>query len=419
MLTHQVPDGKYFKCDLCNRAFSHSKSLKCHVDAVHMNPRHGCSLCNEKFSTAREAKRHEKIHLARSFGHQGTVSEVRQEGEVLGSVRESVAKQNDGVSGVQIERGVCEEIRVEAGNEDNRIHAQLESEVLGQSRNAAVHMRKETGTNECDEDGDHNNCDDSGVGNERREIGKRQDSVGGQVENRRETRGGEKSTRGRPKKSKQVRDRTRENVSVNKRNDGMEKDEEMRVITGEIEENNEHGNNSEPRDNNNTTEIRVSGANNSKAASNSGSVRNSIDATRKNDASNEAIRKILEGKPFICPVCDKGYASRSGLKHHYDKTHQNTKEKTAKQSTRRLYYCYECNEGFKTKRRFWLHDVKVHGLIENSSENSDSVEEEENNCRAVGDIASESGFVVREEEIASEGTRSVARRDSEVDRVIH
>jgi hypothetical protein len=37
-----------------------------------------------------------------------------------------------------------------------------------------------------------------------------------------------------------------------------------------------------------------------------------------------------------------------------------------------LYYCHECKEGFKTKRKFWLHDVKVYGLIETSSDESDS-----------------------------------------------
>jgi hypothetical protein len=74
----------------------------------------------------------------------------------------------------------------------------------------------------------------------------------------------------------------------------------------------------------------------------------------------------LEGKPFIFPLCDKGNASRNGLKHHY-KTHQNGNENKT-----HLYYCHECKEGFKTKRKFWLHDVKLHGLIETSSEESDS-----------------------------------------------
>ena len=56
----------------------------------------------------------------------------------------------------------------------------------------------------------------------------------------------------------------------------------------------------------------------------------------------------------------------TGLKHHY-KTHQNGNENKT-----HLYYCHECKEGFKTKRKFWLHDVKVHGLIETSSDESDS-----------------------------------------------
>ena len=91
--------------------------------------------------------------------------------------------------------------------------------------------------------------------------------------------------------------------------------------------------------------------------------------TDTNQAFNDAIRKVLEGKPFICPLCKKGFSSRNGLRHHYFKTHQNSSDQN---TTMHLYYCHECKEGFKTEKKFWLHDVKVHGLIEISSEESDS-----------------------------------------------
>ena len=90
--------------------------------------------------------------------------------------------------------------------------------------------------------------------------------------------------------------------------------------------------------------------------------------TDTNEAFNDAIRKVLEGKPFICPLCNKGFSSRNGLRHHYYKTHQNSSDQN---TTMHLYYCHECKEGFKTKKKFWLHDVKVHGLIETSSDESD------------------------------------------------
>lgn len=93
--------------------------------------------------------------------------------------------------------------------------------------------------------------------------------------------------------------------------------------------------------------------------------------------SSEAIRKILEGKPFICPVCDKAYASKNGLKHHYDKTHlkprENKSSKVTDHITMHLFFCRECDEGFKTERRLCFHKIKVHGLMELSSdEESDS-----------------------------------------------
>ena len=92
--------------------------------------------------------------------------------------------------------------------------------------------------------------------------------------------------------------------------------------------------------------------------------------TDTNEAFNHAIRKVLEGKPFICPLCNKGFSSRNGLRHHYYKTHQNSS--SDQNTTMHLYYCHKCKEGFKTKKKFWLHDVKVHGLIETSSDESDS-----------------------------------------------
>lgn len=93
--------------------------------------------------------------------------------------------------------------------------------------------------------------------------------------------------------------------------------------------------------------------------------------------SSEAIRKILKGKPFVCPVCDKAYASKNGLKHHYDKTHlkprENKSSKVTDHTTMHLFFCRECDEGFKTERRFCFHNIKVHGLMELSSdEESDS-----------------------------------------------
>ncbi|CAB4042064.1 Hypothetical predicted protein, partial [Paramuricea clavata] len=103
--------------------------------------------------------------------------------------------------------------------------------------------------------------------------------------------------------------------------------------------------------NSNTThvDIRNGDVQNSDARkSQEGGGKTLTDTSRNNDGSNEAIRKILEGKPFIFPVCDKGHSSRNGLKHHYKK-HQNGNEE-----------------------KFWLHDVKVHGLIETSLEESDS-----------------------------------------------
>jgi hypothetical protein len=120
----------------------------------------------------------------------------------------------------------------------------------------------------------------------------------------------------------------------------------------------------EERDNSNTTHVDI--RNGDVRKSQEGGGKTLTDTSRNNEASNEAIRKILEGKPFVCPECGKGHASRNGLKHHY-KTHQNGSENKT-----HLYYCHECKEGFKTKRKFWLHDVKVHGLIETSSEESDS-----------------------------------------------
>ncbi|CAB3994916.1 Hypothetical predicted protein [Paramuricea clavata] len=68
------------------------------------------------------------------------------------------------------------------------------------------------------------------------------------------------------------------------------------------------------------------------------------DTSRNNDGSNEAIRKILEGKPFIFPVCDKGHSSRNGLKHHYKK-HQNGSEN-------KTYYCHEYFETIKSTLTF-------------------------------------------------------------------
>ena len=125
----------------------------------------------------------------------------------------------------------------------------------------------------------------------------------------------------------------------------------------------------EESDNSNTTHVHIRNGdvrNSDARKSREGGGKTLTDTSRNNEASNEAIRKILEGKPFIFPVCDKGHASRNGLKHHY-KTHQNGNENKT-----HLYYCHECKEGFKTKRKFWLHDVKVHGLIETSWNESDS-----------------------------------------------
>ena len=368
MLTHQAPDGKYFKCDLCNKAFSQSKSLKSHVNAVHCN--NGCS--DNMFPAALEEGTRDKLH-------EGAVS--------VHTVRDSAGQQSDEMQrGEQIDeceihsRSVQHESEVgqsrEAGQgavvEQRAVVEQ--HEVMGQSGDNVVHASKEIRTSKCDEAGEQNNSEDFRLKKKRRESDKQQNSVVEQVENG-----------GKAKKSKQIRNiRTRE--SVDEGNDGMEVKEETRV-DGETEENNEHRNNIETRNNSHTAETSVDIHRASDGKRKSGSARNLIDTTRETEASNEAIRKILEGKPFICPKCDKGYASRSGLKHHYHKMHQNPTDTTAKQSTRQLYYCYECKEGFKTKRRFWLHDVKVHGLIESSSENSDS--EQEKDCRAVTGTAGE------------------------------
>jgi hypothetical protein len=113
----------------------------------------------------------------------------------------------------------------------------------------------------------------------------------------------------------------------------------------------------EESDNSNTTHVHIRNGdvrNSDARKSQEGGGKTLTDTSRNKEASNEAIRKILEGKPFIFPVCDKGHASRNGLKHHY-KTHQNGNENKT-----HLYYCHECKEGFKTKRKLWLHDVKVH-----------------------------------------------------------
>ena len=630
-----MPDGKYFKCDLCKKGFSHSKSLKSHIKYVHVNPKHSCNLCGLKFPTAREAKKHEKMHLVGSLSlmekQEGGVGDrgIGQEGEVRKSVKEGVEHQEGGVgdSGMGQEGEVRESVREgvehqEGGAADSGLGQ--EGEVRESVREGVEHQeggaadsglgqegevresvregveQQEGGVGENDkvkmsevelgsgvrkqvrgttgQDGEvmvlEGHVKDSGVVN----IGVRRvdkQNVVGQVykersektyrrcaknKNRVNNEDGDacRNARGRPRKSRHIYEEGR-TTEGERRRDKVEEGEEMRVEVNEVGENNEiisnegqvnkgrpnvgqvcessHKNQesrekeetqtvvtpvineenegsqarekneiqgtcgemprkvAEPsnvtrqrvrqvgekrkhndgqnkqikvvnaketaekhnvierqevktrkndvraqdkrrlvraravghptvgvvrRDigatsdivfskvvkglgvrkdgdsrkypggrstleqrnecgatNSNTTHVDVR---NAKERDEEGNTRKITDTTRGNEASNEAIRKILERKPFICRLCGKGHSSKNGLKHHYDKTHEKPSDN---RTATYLYYCHECKEGFKTKRKFWLHDVKVHGLIETSSEESDSEMTAEQETRVV------------------------------------
>ena len=306
-----------------------------------MNPKHGCNLCDQKFGTAREAKRHKKMHLVGCVGlpvhhdedardsvqGQGDKEYLKQQegGGVRDNYREGVQRQgsenelrtNEIPLGSEMVERVCNQTRtdgemaVSGGNmKNNEVQINCTVESVGWNVEASEKEILERHVNNAK-------------------------SVGKEI----------------------VENDQREAVGTLE-NAGQEKQGAVR-ITSDASGNYSECVSPEQRDGvKNTTHTSV----------HEHESRENVNTSDTNEASEEAIRKILEGKPFICPLCDKGFSSRNGLRHHYYKTHENHSD----QKRTHLYYCRECKEGFKTEKKFWFHNVNVHGLIETSSDESDS-----------------------------------------------
>ncbi|XP_028396284.1 zinc finger protein 708-like [Dendronephthya gigantea] len=329
ILIHEVSDGKPFKCHICPRGFARKKSLKSHINVVHVNPKHCCNICGERFHTTREAKKHAKIHPVEGGGLEVVVEEVQEDNvhnvSVLeGGVGEG-ADENGG--GETVEQRKDDVMIVDGGVEASagrqgsgtgltikRGRGRPKKKVRGATGNKGGHEVREMVTTE-----NH----DTQINNSNEKSKK-------EVSNERENNAGSQD-----EDCSQVR---RNDCKIQHENGILDLRNDLRNTTNDIED-----------------EI-------------------SVTSQRNNETnSNETILKILEGKPFVCPVCDKGYASKNGLKHHHDKTHKN--KSVLKDN--HIYYCPECKEGFKSKRRFWLHDVKVHGLLNTSESENETISEED------------------------------------------
>ena len=341
ILTHEVSDGKPFRCHVCVRGFARKKSLRSHINVVHMNPKHRCDICGERFHSTREAKKHAKMHPVESGELE--MSEIVVEGVEKDNVQNVSLVEEGGKEGGDEE--ICQDAggeTVEQSEDDVMIvDGEVEVNATGQGSGTRAKVKRGRGRPKKKGRGAKGI---TGGGNEAREMVT--------------TENNETQTNYGNKKSRQASSNERENDAGSQVEDcSLERTDRTIPLENGI----------------------LNLRNNSRNTADDIEVARSETGPRNNQTnSDEAIRKILEGKPFICPVCDKGYASKSGLKHHHDTTHKN--DSTFKDH--HLYYCHECKEGFKSKRRFWLHDVKVHGLL-NTSESDNEINTEED-ARDIG-----------------------------------
>ena len=309
-----------------------------------MNPKYSCNSCDKRFPTARELGKHKKTHVEECLLTQqqkDNASEVGLENEVADNIRENVARQGDTVIRNNNTNKQCDDESSKPFSEVLESNRPGEGIQNGESVNSTQYRREviveQSVSLTCSNE--NNVCASIGRKN---------------VE----------SAKGR-----EVREEARECVEISSQNNETEEimDDEKRVMSEEqvVNDDSQEFGRDFPLEKDRYVETTPK-------------------TGRDNEESNEAIRKILEGKPFICPECDKRYASRTGLKYHYMKAHQDIQTNTTHDSTK--YYCYECKEGFKTKKKFWLHDIKIHGLMDTSSDESDSevVAGRERNITVVG-----------------------------------
>ncbi|XP_058464107.1 zinc finger protein 83-like [Malaya genurostris] len=67
MLRHSAPEGRPFRCEQCDKAYSFKRSLADHVRQVHKKIRHRCEVCEKEFVSRDVLRVHKKLHLNETY----------------------------------------------------------------------------------------------------------------------------------------------------------------------------------------------------------------------------------------------------------------------------------------------------------------------------------------------------------------
>ena len=59
--THKF-NCEMFKCNICDKKYSHTKSLQEHIQAVHEGKMHKCTICDKEYQTFRAFEEHRRKH---------------------------------------------------------------------------------------------------------------------------------------------------------------------------------------------------------------------------------------------------------------------------------------------------------------------------------------------------------------------